>query len=29
VQTALLAVLIGVSSWLSSGTTNSSVGRAG
>ena len=29
VQTALLAVLIGVSSWLSSGTTHSSVGRAG
>jgi len=29
VQTALLAVLIGVASWLSSGGTNSSVGRAG
>jgi iron(III) transport system permease protein len=29
VQTALLAVLIGVASWLSSGGTNSSVGRSG
>jgi iron(III) transport system permease protein len=29
VQTALLAVLIGVASWLSSGSTNSSVGRSG
>jgi iron(III) transport system permease protein len=29
VQTALLAVLIGVASWLSSGNTNSSVGRSG
>jgi iron(III) transport system permease protein len=29
VQTALLAVLIGASSWLSSGGTNSSVGRSG
>ena len=26
---ALLAVLIGVASWLSSGGTNSSVGRSG
>jgi iron(III) transport system permease protein len=29
VQTALLAVLIGVASWLSSGNTNSSVGHSG
>jgi iron(III) transport system permease protein len=29
VQTVLLAVLIGVASWLSSGGTNSSVGRSG
>ena len=29
VQTVLLAVLIGVASWLSSGNTNSSVGRSG
>jgi iron(III) transport system permease protein len=29
VQTALLAVLIGVASWFSSGGTNSSVGRSG
>jgi iron(III) transport system permease protein len=29
VQTVLLAVLIGFASWLSRGTTNSSVGRAG
>ena len=29
VQTVLLAVLIGIASWLSSGNTNSSVGRAG
>jgi iron(III) transport system permease protein len=29
VQTALLAVLIGVASWLSSGGTNSSMGRSG
>ena len=29
VQTALLAVLIGFAAWLSSGRTNSSVGRSG
>src|SRR5262249_26041402 len=29
VQTALLAVLIGVATWLSRGSTNTSVGRAG